>query len=82
MYSAMPEHNSDGELANEFVDFFMEKITIIHNNLENTSKICCPEYNLIFKFTEFSTLSEDDVRKMIMSMETKSCESDIFQHSY
>ena len=73
----MPEHSSDRELANEFVNFFMEKITTICNDLEDTPKFCCPEYNLIFKFTEFSTLSEDDVRKIIMSMETKSCESDI-----
>ena len=40
-------------------------------------KFCCPEYNWVFKFTEFSTLSEDDVQKIIMSIETKSCESDI-----
>ena len=73
----MPEHSSDRESANEFLDSFMEKITTIHNNLENTPQFCCPEYNPIFKCTEFSTLSEDGVRKIIMSGETKCCESDI-----
>ena len=55
----------------------MGKITTISNDLENMPKFCCPEENLIFKFTEFSTLSEDDVRKSIISVETKSFESDI-----
>ena len=77
MDNPMPEHSSDRELANEFVDFFMEKIYTICNDLEDTPKFCCPGYNLIFKFTEFLTLSEDDVRKIIISMETKSCKSDI-----
>ena len=77
MGNPMPEHSSFRELADEFWDFFMEKITTIDNDLENTPKFCCPDYNPMFKFTEFLTLSKDYVRTIIMLMETKSCEIDI-----
>ena len=72
----IPEHSSDRKLANEFLDASWRKLQFImtlktHLNFANLLN------NPKFKFTEFSTLSEDDVRKIIMLIETTSCESDI-----
>ena len=71
-----PLPTNDDELANEFLDFFMEKIQKIRDALDN-----CPKYSPNDKnaqrFESFRLLSESEVESIIRSMPTKSCELDI-----
>ena len=73
----MPSTSSttDEELANEFADFFMDKIQKIRDELDVQ-----PMYQLtsanIHQLNNFVEMSEDEVRKVINSMVTKSCEID------
>ena len=73
----LPVHNDLSTLVNSFADFFTEKITKIREKLRQTSivttaiPVSCP-----FKMTSFSTVSEEDVEKMIRKANDKSCSLD------
>ena len=62
-------------LANEFMDFFMNEIQKIRDNLTEN-----PLYQLTGKsipsLTKFRPLIQTEVRKIIFSMKTKSCKLD------
>ena len=70
----LPNHTSDKDLAEEFADFFMDKIQIRDNLTENPTYE--PTKKSTSRHTEFSPFDQTEVKKMILSMETKSCELD------
>ena len=77
----LPPHTSKTELANEFGDFFTDKIDNIRNYLDteavskNTSFLPeCRKYTE--PLLEFKTLSEDEVRELVKASPTKHCELD------
>ena len=40
----MPEHESDNVLADKFIEFFMNQIKVIRQNLDNKEKFKVPDY--------------------------------------
>ena len=71
----LPEHNNSEQLANEFADFFMEKIRKIQSSLD-TYPIFNPHGPAKASFDSFKPVSSDDIVRLVRSMPTKSCESD------
>ena len=71
----LPPSSSDEEMANEFVDYFMNKIQSIRYSLNTSSKFSAPPEN-IPNFLAFESLSTSDVKKIIFGMKTKTCEMD------
>ena len=76
--NSLPELKSDEKLANNFADFFIQKIQKIRDSLEHH-----PKYDLSKSTTrlrellsQFMEVSEDEVKKIKKGMTTKSCESD------
>ena len=73
----MPPKKTDEELANEFANYFLDKI-----EKKNRSKLTAvkpytsKEYDTP-ALQRFTTLTEDQLYKVIMDMTTKSCELDI-----
>ena len=69
----LPDVNPE-ELAEEFVDYFLNKIKIIRDLFEDTEKYTLrPSDAPLFRF---APLTEDEVRKEIFNMNTKSCKLD------
>ena len=71
----MLKGESDDQLVENFVGFFMEKIKKIRDSLHDYDvyKPCFSESN---KFSEFVPLSEQEVAAIIGKMASKSCEID------
>ena len=76
----MPPGRKDTELADEFADFFLDKIRRIRDDLAD-----CRTYTPIEIEVEplenFNPLSVGEVVSIIRSMPTKSCESDVLPTS-
>ena len=72
-----PEHSSKTQLANEFSDYFEEKIMKIRAKFPSTSKF--NEYDKtvdVTPLTSFQPLTNEDIRKLILSAAPKSCRLD------
>ena len=73
----LPSHDSTEELADRFADYFIDKIMTIRSNLAHVDHRQLPaEEPCNFVFSKFSTVSEDEVRKLIVKSPTKSCNLD------
>ena len=72
----LPASTSDETLANEFADFFMNKIQKIRDALDKHPKYnpCSKE---VVSLDSFKLLSEKQVTFIIASMSTKSCDLDV-----
>ena len=70
-----PTSSSDEDLANDFVDYFMNKIQSFRESLDTHSKYLAPPGNAP-NFSMFETLSTSNVLKIILGMKTKSCKID------
>ena len=72
----MPPNKTDEELANEFANHFLDKVEKIRSKLTTTRPHTPKAYNTQ-ALSRFTTLTEDQLHKVIMDMPTKSCELDI-----
>ena len=70
-----PPHKSEEDLAEDFAQFFLDKITKIREALRD-ELVYMPTPNDPPKLKRFTPLKEEDVRKVVMSLKTKSCELD------
>lgn len=71
----LPAHESKEDLANEFGNYFIEKIDKIRENfssIEGFDKYDIREFD-IPPLDSFKPISTDDVKKLIMKSPTKSC---------
>ena len=73
----LSEAEADEELANDFIDCFIQKIQKIRDSLEHN-----PKYDPIKSTTrlrelirQFREVSKDDIKKIMNGMATTSCES-------
>ena len=67
----LPNHTNDKDLAEEFADFFMDKIQKIRDNLpENLTYE--PTRKSIPRLAEFRSFNQMEVKKIILSVKTKS----------
>ena len=71
----LPNHISDKDLAEEFADFFMNKIQKIRDNLDGNSTYE-PTKKITSRLTKFRPFDQTEVKKTILSMKSKSCELD------
>ena len=71
----LPDGISNQELADQFADYFINKIQLIRNSLDNYDKYCTELTSYIPTLAKFEPLREDEVAKIIMGMASKSCES-------
>ena len=69
------DSNNDKDLANSFADFFQSKIENICEMFVGIEAYN-PETNSIPKLCQFTPMTESEVKTIIMSMKTKSCEID------
>ena len=72
-----PDSESDEMLANEFADFFMEKIKRIRDSLEVHPKYNPQATAKAFQCT-FEWVTKKEVTKCIREMASKSCKLDAF----
>ena len=72
----LPKCVTDKGLANEFADFFLDKILKIRKELDS-KHLYIPYDQVDVVFNEFTTVSEEYIRKTILAMPSKSCELDI-----
>ena len=71
----LPTSNSEAEMLDVFVDYFLNKIKKIRDDLYHQPKFNVTSRNIPI-WNYFSQVSEDNVRRTIMSMTTKSCKLD------
>ena len=71
----MPKAKSDEELAQQFADFFLEKIQKIRKMFQDITPLQTQESD-IPKIRSFSPMTKSEVKKTIMEMQSKSCELD------
>ena len=72
----MPDAQSDKELAEDFAQFFRQKIDGIWHQFKHIPQYKVPPRNTP-TLKSFATITENDLLKLIMEMPTKTCESDI-----
>ena len=78
----LPEHDSKLDLANEFNNYFKDKIDTIMMNLRpSDGNPIDPKYieshrTTDVKFEEFSLIEEDKIKTIVRSAPSKSCELD------
>ena len=71
----MPQNKNDAQLAEEFTEFFIDKIDKIHQQFHNTVAYIS-ETNDIPQLRKFNPVTESNVEEIINSMHSKSCELD------
>ena len=71
----LPNYTNDKDLAEEFADFFMDKIQRIRDNLTE-NPVYKPTRRDISGLAEFKPFNQMEVKKIILSMKTKSCKLD------
>ena len=71
----LPEAKSDKILAKDFTNFFLNKVETIRERFHNIPPYE-PTKAHIPQLSKFSTLSEEEVKKTIMGMQSKTCKLD------
>ena len=80
--SPLPDHSSASELAASFNTYFIDKVTVIHQSLEegnqtqNISAVVNEESRYQIGLRNFKKISEEDVLKFIKNVPKKSCSID------
>ena len=69
----LPPGKTDDQLAEDFAEFFMNKIQTLRESLAD-HPLYRPKPTNIPKFDTFKELREEDVKKLIIKMKTKLCE--------
>ena len=72
----MPPGKMDDKLAEEFSEFFMQKIKTIRDGLEH-HLLYTPRDTGILRLETFKQVLQSDVKQVISKMKTKSCELDV-----
>ena len=69
---------SDGDLANRFIDFFGEKITVLRNSPDSTSDIVVESDAIVHHcaLSCFKSVTMSDVSELLGGMTIKSCPLD------
>ncbi len=72
----LPEYTSLAQLSENFSDFFISKIELIRTKLDSVDAIPVIEKTCDSVLNEFSLLSTEEVRKLIVRSPCKSCSLD------
>ena len=74
--NTLPSHDSPKVLADNFAEFFVNKVSKLRGSLANNVKAPNINENCNHSFAEFSTITQDDVQKIIKSASITSCTLD------
>ena len=77
----MPNSTGDKKLANDFADYFIEKIQKIWDDLDGNPKFKPKRNSTITPLKIFEPTTADEVTTIIKGMKTKSCEVDFLPMS-
>ena len=69
--NTLPEQENNEYLANQFADYFMNKIQTIHDSLKECEKFHPEQDNDTNLLEQFEPMSEEEVRKVINDMQAK-----------
>jgi len=75
----LPDHSSPQELAERFSTFFLDKISAIRDDLDKCDDVIPTFQEPVFdgpQLSDFTPTTEDELRKLVMSSGTKSCDLD------
>jgi len=72
----MPQSTNDGELAEKFADFLMDKISKIRKTFEDFPSFR-PNVKYAQPLENFEDPTEKEVKRLISELNTKSCELDL-----
>ena len=72
----LPKEKDDQEMADEFAEFFLQKILKIRELFENIPYIDVMSDPSVPVLRCFAPMTQDQVKGLILSMKTKSCELD------
>ena len=67
----MPEHTDKKQLANDFNNFFVEKIDKIRSNFSNSGNFAQYDINTSSSIEDFTELTEDEVAKFVAKSPSK-----------
>ena len=67
----LPERENNEDLANQFADYFMNKIQTICDSLKECEKFHPEQNNDTNLLEQFEPMSEEEIRKVINSMQAK-----------
>ena len=67
----------DDKLAENFANFFLEKIENISADPDLFEEYETSVVEMVFELSNFAAVSESGIRKVMSKLETKSCELDI-----
>jgi hypothetical protein len=74
--AALPTHTCDVDLADQFVNYFSQKVKNICQSFNSTKPLQDPPVSMSPKFDTFSMVTEAELSKVIMSGNSKSCRLD------
>ena len=77
----MPDNTEDEKLANDFADYFLQKIQKIWDILDGYPKLKPRRNSTITPLKNFEPTIADEVTKIIKALKTKSCELDFLPTS-
>ena len=77
----LPSHDNERDLANQFVEFFSEKVLRIRTSLPPATNPTCLDSDIAYinnppELSEFSSTSENELSSLLKSMSKKSCSLD------
>ena len=74
----LPPHSNEVHLADEFNQFFDQKIKMIRSKLDSSPRTSTTDtdVNLRNKLCQFKALSEPEIKKLIINMPVKHCQLD------
>ena len=72
----MPDNTGDEKLANDFADYFIEKIQKIQDDLDDYPKFKSKRNSTVTPLKNFEPTTAEEVTTIIKEMKTKSCELD------
>ena len=75
-YNPLPPGNTREEIAEGFAEFFSNKITKVQQSFTGTSQYHPIEETNMLKLTNFRPLTDDEVKREIMSMKITDCKLD------
>ena len=73
----LPDQPKDIELAEEFSEFFLQKIENIQSALDECNLFKLTGSDVLFKLSKFNVLDKSHVIKTLVKLQTKSCELDV-----
>ncbi|KAK4311201.1 hypothetical protein Pmani_017293 [Petrolisthes manimaculis] len=74
--STLPRHDDASKLADQFSDFFEQKVLRIRERFTESDAYVVESETNSHSLSDFEPMTEESVRELVQSMKTKSCDLD------